>query len=64
MTDHEFVIEIRRGMMIILRACIERFSLSWDWFQPRENVYSVSPLESGRTTSTLQAIDKTKKTIV
>lgn len=38
MTDHEFVIEIKRGLGIIMRAMVRRYALSWLDFLPREFV--------------------------
>ncbi len=36
MTDQEYITEIRRGLIIIMRAMMRRYGLSWADFQPRE----------------------------
>ena len=60
MTDREFTVEIRRGIIIILRACVLRFGLSWDWFQPREPVIYNVPRDASRTASvSVLGIDRT-----
>ena len=38
MSDREFIVEIKRGVVIILRAMIRRYGLSWLDFLPREAV--------------------------
>lgn len=35
-SDREFVTEIRRGLIIIMRAMIRRYHLAWLDFLPRE----------------------------
>lgn len=36
MTDAEFVSEVRRGLITIMRALIRRYGLAWVDFLPRE----------------------------
>ncbi len=36
MSDREFIVELRRGLMIIMRALVRRYGLSWADFLPRE----------------------------
>lgn len=36
MTDREFYLEIRKGLLIIMRAMMRKYGLSWVDFQPRE----------------------------
>jgi len=43
MTDREFIIEIRHGLIIIMRAVMRRYGLSWLDFLPRD-VVTVTPL--------------------
>jgi hypothetical protein len=34
--DKEFIAEIRRGVMTIIRACVKRYGMSWSDFLPKE----------------------------
>ena len=36
MTDAEFVGELRRGLLLIMRAIMKRYHLSWADFLPRD----------------------------
>ena len=36
MTDREFIIEIKRGLTIIMRAMMRRYGLAWLDFLPRD----------------------------
>lgn len=36
MTDQEFIAEIRRGLITIMRAVIRKYGLSWLDFLPQE----------------------------
>lgn len=33
--DREFALEIRRGLLIIMRACMRRFRMTWADFLPQ-----------------------------
>lgn len=33
--DREFALEMRRGLIIIMRACMRRFHLTWSDFLPK-----------------------------
>lgn len=37
MSDREFTIEVRRAVIIIMRACVRRFGMAWLDFMPRED---------------------------
>ena len=41
MTDHEFIEQVRRGLLMIMTAFIKRYSLSWLDFLPRDAALSV-----------------------
>ena len=43
MTDREFILEIRKGLIIIMRAMIRRYALAWLDFLPRDAV-AVMPI--------------------
>jgi hypothetical protein len=43
MTDAEFLTEVRRGLMLIMRAVMKRYGLTWRDFAPRE--YAVAPAD-------------------
>ncbi len=34
LADREFALEIRKGLLIIMRACMRRFKLTWADFLP------------------------------
>ena len=36
MTDAEFISEVRRGLLMIMRAFMRRFGLTWVDFLPRD----------------------------
>ena len=36
MTDREFFLEVRKGLIIIMRAMMRRFGYSWLDFMPQE----------------------------
>lgn len=36
MSDREFIVEIKRGISIILRAMIRRYGLAWADFLPKD----------------------------
>lgn len=38
MTDREFIVELRRGLIIIMRAMVLRFGLAWADLLPRDIV--------------------------
>mgnify|MGYP001561621181 CR=1 FL=1 len=38
MTDREFYLEIRKGLLIIMRAMMRKYGLTWLDFLPREQV--------------------------
>jgi hypothetical protein len=41
-TDREFFIEVRKGLMIVMRAMMRRFGLSWLDFLPKELASSLT----------------------
>jgi hypothetical protein len=34
MSDQEFISEIRRGLITIMRACVKRYGVTWESFLP------------------------------
>jgi len=42
-TDREFVLEIRHGLIIIMRACIKRYAMAWRDFLPLDAAATVFP---------------------
>lgn len=59
MTDREFVIEIRHGLIIIMRACIKRYAMAWRDFLPSDVAAAfVVPFEL-TTAAPLDVLQKT-----
>ena len=52
MTDQEFIIEVRRHIIGIIRALIIRYSLTWRDFMPREEAKMISAQDSDKSTVT------------
>lgn len=49
MTDAEFVAEVRRGLITIMRAVIKRYGLAWADFMPREENAIIAALAANQT---------------
>lgn len=49
MTDAEFIAEVRRGLITIMRAVIRRYGLSWADFLPKEENSIIAALAANQT---------------
>jgi hypothetical protein len=52
MTDHEFYQELRRGLLLVMRAVMRRYGVSWADFLPTGTVVSAAADEWGQETRT------------
>lgn len=58
MSDREFTVEIRRALIIIMRACVRRFGMSWMDFLP-ESV-TVSRLDVNQSVTRYLDVSETR----
>jgi hypothetical protein len=61
MTDREFIIEIRHGLIIIMRACIKRYAMAWRDFLPAD-IAAAAFVAPSFDLTTAGPLDATRKT--
>jgi len=52
MNDQEFITELRRGLLTIMRACVKKFGLAWRDFLPRDEARMIAAFDAERSTLT------------